>query len=401
MIDYSVNAMLFDAANSSALQFFGKHGYVVLANVFAPEETGTANTAFDEMRHRFAGEMRLSTEKYDERICQWRDLWMTEPYFNDLLNDARLHGAAQAFMQEDSVQLLHDHIIRKPYDALNDTVPWHQDFPFWPVDTPNSLSCWVPFEDVSECGGCLEVIDGSHLWGISPPVDFIMDAKEFGSRDDIIRIPVPAGSIVILNSLTWHRTNPNEDSGTNRPAYITLWIPAHARYRPDLAGWHPVNEHVTVESGQHLNTDKFPRFGEFNRQPSDTDSNTSLHEGPLIASGDMDTFNMFNATAYIAYHIHRITGDWEAGIPRKNLGEYLIDERVRERVVCRSFEQGIINAEKCEWMKTLFDRLLVNSSAFQMHRARNIYNDAYVEWWLHVGSKWVELWEKRDGMGRR
>ena len=401
MTDYSVNTMLFDSVNNNALQFFGKHGYVVLSNVFAPDETRIANTAFDEMRHRFANEMCLPIEKYDDRICQWRDLWMTEPYFNDLLNDERLYGAAQAFMQEDSVQLLHDHLIRKPYDALNDTVPWHQDFPFWPVDTPNSLSCWIPFEDVSEHGGCLEVIDGSHSWGISPPVDFIMDAKEFGYRDDIIRIPARAGSIVILHSLTWHRTSPNKDIGTNRPAYITLWVPSHARYRPDLAGWHPVNEHVMVKPEQHLNTDKFPRFGEFNKEPIDTDSNTTLHAGLCISPEDPNKFNMFNATTCIAYHIHRIIGDWEVGIPRKNLGEYLVDERVKAQVVCRSFEQGIINAEKCEWMKNLFDRLLVNSSAFQMHRARNVYNDAYAEWWFHVGSKWVALWEDTDGRSRQ
>ena len=393
MTDYSVNIMQFDSMNSNALQFFGKHGYVVVANVFASEETRTANTAFDEMRHRYAQEMRLSIEKYDDRICQWRDLWMTEPYFNDLLNDERLYGAAQAFMQEEGVQLLHDHLIRKQYDALNDTVPWHQDFPFWPVDTPNSLSCWVPFEDVSEHGGCLEVIDGSHSWGISPPVDFIMDAKEFGHRDDIIRIPAQAGSIVILHSLTWHRTNPNGEAGTNRPAYITLWVPSHTRYRPGLAEWHPVNEHITVKPGQYLNTDKFPRFGEFDRAHRDTDSNTPHHEEPLIASKDLNTFDMFNATSRIAYHIHRIIGDWEAGIPQKKLVEYLVDELVKERIICRSCEQSIINEKQRDWIENLFDRLLVNSSAFQMHRARNVYNDAYVEWWLHVGSKWVALWE--------
>ena len=401
MVNYSTNVVLFDSVNSSALKFFGEHGYVVVTNVFASVEMRNANTAFDKMRHRFAGEMRLSIEKYDERICQWRDLWMTEPYFSDLLNDERIHGTAQAIMSEDSVQLLHDHVIRKPYDALNDIVPWHQDFPFWPVDTPDSLSCWLPFEDVSEHGGCLEVTDGSHLWGISPPVDFIMDPKEFSYCDGIIRIPAQAGSIVILNSLTWHRTNPNGDAGTNRPAYITLWVPSHARYRPDLAGWHPVNEHVTVEPGQYLNTDKFPRFGEFNRVPRDTDSNTPLHEGPLIAPEDMNKFDMFNATSRIAYHIHRIIGDWEAGSSRKKLDEYLVDEKVRARIVRRSFEQGIIDAEKCEWMKNLFDRLLVNSSAFQMHRARNVYNDAYTEWWLYVGSKWVELWKETGVRDRR
>ena len=44
-----------------------------------------------------------------------------------------------------------------------------------------------------------------------------MGAKEFGYREDIIRIPAQAGSIVILHSLTWHRTNPNGDAGTLSP----------------------------------------------------------------------------------------------------------------------------------------------------------------------------------------
>ena len=105
---------------------------------------------------------------------------------------------------------------------------------------------------------------------------------------------------------------------------------------------------------------------------------------------------MFNATSLITYHIHRIIGDWEEGIPRKKLGEYLVDEKVKSRIVRQSFEQGFIDEKKCEWMQDLFDRLLVNSSAFQMHRARNVYNDAYTEWWIHVGSKWVEHWEKTE-----
>ena len=401
MSGYRINEVVFDSAHHSALQFYEKHGYVVVASVFTSVETRSANAALDEMRRTFAREMRLSVERYDERICQWRDIWMTVPLFNDLLNDERIHGAAQAFMQEDSVQLLHDHVIRKPYDALNGTVPWHQDFPFWPVDTPDSLSCWIPFEDVSEHGGCIEVIDGSHLWGIFPPVDFIMDAKEFGCRDDIVRIPAPAGSIVVLNSLTWHRTNPNKDAGTNRPAYIALWVPSRARYRPDLAEWHPVNEHVTVGPGRHLNTDKFPRFGEFNSTSRGIDLNTPLRAGPLVSSTETNQFDMFNATSRIAYHIQRIIGDWKAGIPRKSLDEYLVNEGVRARIVRRSVERGIVNKKKCEWMKNLFDRLLVNSSAFQMHRARNVYNDAYAEWWLHVGRKWVAFWEEIDGEGRR
>ena len=87
---------------------------------------------------------------------------MTEIQFDRLMRDDRLIGFAQFFMEQPSIQLLHDHVIRKPFSALNGTIPWHQDYPFWPVDTPNSLSCWIPFEDVSESGGCLEVVDSSH-----------------------------------------------------------------------------------------------------------------------------------------------------------------------------------------------------------------------------------------------
>ena len=394
MNDFSVNTTLFDSANDDALRFFGEHGYVAVAGVFAPEEMHAANAACDRMRVRFAREMGLSIEKYDERICQWRDLWMTEAEFRDLLDDTRIHGSAQFFMREPSVQLLHDHVIRKSYGTLNGTVPWHQDFPFWPVDTPNSLSCWVPFEDVGEHGGCLEVIDGSHTWGVSPPVDFIANPREFGERDDVVRVPVQAGSMVIVNSLTWHRTHPNEAPGTSRPAWITLWFPSHARYRPDLAGWHPVTEHVTVEAGQHLNTDKFPRFGEPREAPETVDSNIPLHNGPPASPHAMDEFDMFNATSRIAYHIHRIIGDREAGLPRKSLDEYLVDEDVKAAIVRRSIEQGIVDEGRREWLEGLFEQLVVNSSAFRMHRARNIYNDAYADWWFHVGSKWVGLWRQ-------
>jgi hypothetical protein len=44
-------------------------------------------------------------------------------------------------------------------------------------------------------------------------------------------------------------------------------------------------------------------------------------------------------------------------------------------------------------LKSLFDSLSVNSEAFGKHRARNIYNDAYAEWWIGLGSKWVDFWE--------
>ena len=377
-----------------AFDFYQSHGFVVLSSLFNNEEMDEARDALDSMRGRFAEEMGLSLEVYDDRICQWRDLWMTEPPFDKILTDGRIIEAAQFFMQQPSVQLIHDHAIRKPFSALNSTIPWHQDYPFWPVDTPNSLSTWTPMEDVSETGGSLEIIDGSHKWGVSPPVDFIMDPMDFSGREDIIRVPVTKGSMVVLHSLTWHRSNPNQDQGTARPAHITLWVPGHARYRPDLSDWHPVNDHITVEAGEHLNTDKFPRFGEFDTKYVPIARDDELHSGPAKSEETMD---MFSASPRISSHIHRIIGDKDAGKPIRKLAEYAEDYDIREAVFLRSMERGFLVEEQREWLEGIFDRMLINSSAFIKHRARNVYNDAYAQWWFHVGVRWIEFWKKLEG----
>jgi ectoine hydroxylase-related dioxygenase (phytanoyl-CoA dioxygenase family) len=390
---YKVNRTVFDGLTDEALVHFRKHGFVTLSSLFSQSEMEDSIHTLDTMRARFAEEMELDLATYDERICQWRDMWMFEPHFDKMLRDERLIGAAQFFMQQPSIQLIHDHVIRKPFSALNSTIPWHQDYPFWPVDTPNGLSTWTPMEDVSKVGGCLEIVDGSHKWGVSPPVDFIMDPMDFSDREDVIRIPAKQGMMVVLHSLTWHRTNPNQDEGTNRPAHISLWVPAYARYRPDLSDWHPVNDHITVGAGEYLNTDKFPRFGEFDEAAAPGPNKGELHSGPLKSE---DTMDMFSATPRIAGHIHRIIGDHDNNIEICKLSEYVGDESVRSRIFEKCLKAEVLTEDQREWLDGMFDRMQINSEAFVQHRARNVYNDAYAQWWFHIGVKWVNLWNEQE-----
>ena len=389
---YETNNMFFDECNDASFSFYTENGYVVIRNLIEQFMLNKSTVELDMLRRKFADEMGLTLNEYDLRICQWRDLWMHNQHFDDLLRTKRMIHCVKFFMEMDSVQLLHDHIIRKPFSALNETLPWHQDFPFWPVDTPNSLSCWVPMNDVSDTGGCLEVIKKSHKWGISPPVDFIMNPMDFSSREDIVRIPVKQGDIVILNSLTWHRSNANEDKGTNRPAYIALWVPSIARYRPDLAGWHPVNEHVSVEAGQYLNEDKFPIFG---RRPDLTDIQEleeEFHSGPDQRNKVM---NMFEAAPKIALQIYRITGR-DLAKPIESLPELIQDPTTVGLIFENSLEKGILLGNQKDWFYDLIESMLVNSAAFHQHRARNIYNDAYAQWWFNIGSKWADLWQSGE-----
>jgi non-heme Fe2+,alpha-ketoglutarate-dependent halogenase len=47
-----------------------------------------------------------------------------------------------------------------------DTVPWHQDSYYWPLEPHRSVSIWLAFEDVDEENGAMKVIPGTHHAGL-------------------------------------------------------------------------------------------------------------------------------------------------------------------------------------------------------------------------------------------
>jgi ectoine hydroxylase-related dioxygenase (phytanoyl-CoA dioxygenase family) len=377
----------FASTDPKACAFYDSHGYVVLAPQLSPDERAGLRRALDSLWARYAAEQAVSLDHYVANISQWRDLWRHDQTFRATLEDPRLWSTAARFMGRAGARLLHDHVIVKPASASG-TVPWHQDYPYWPVDTDEGLSCWCPLEDVGLEGGCLEVIDGSHRWGESPPADFLADDRSaFDARPDRVRLPVQAGSVVVLNSLTWHRSGPNREAG-RRAAYISLWLPPDARYAPEHSGWHPVNERVTVRPGEILNDDWFPCFGE--REIRRTGPRPLAHAGPRPREG----LSMFNASAKIAGQLRRILA--HGGHPGElagGIGQLLAQNGAVEAIVRETIANGIAAPGDEGALRNALDQLRISSEAYRLHRARNVYNGAYVEWWQVAGRAWAERLE--------
>ncbi len=53
---------------------------------------------------------------------------------------------------------------KKP--GSKETVSWHQDAPYWPLNPHNSVTVWVAFTDVDEQNGAMQVISGTHREGL-------------------------------------------------------------------------------------------------------------------------------------------------------------------------------------------------------------------------------------------
>ena len=293
------NTTTFESMNEKATEFYNRHGWVVINQRLDKLTVDEARSSWVELRERCAQEMGVSMDAYRKEISQWRDLWTHGGAFLNLLdNHEQVRGVAQDGMDWSGVRLLHDHIIAKPAGKTNKKIPWHQDSMFWPVDLPG-CSTWTPMEDVGVTGGCLEVIDASHLEGCEQPVDFMAEERwEFGDEAERVLLPVKAGSTVLLHSLTWHRSSPNT-TDSDRPVHIGLWIHPSARWRPDLVDWHPVNAHCSIEPGQRLEGDMFPMWGEVEETQV---PDVQIHDGTVRSGG----ISMFDASSILSRQISTI-----------------------------------------------------------------------------------------------
>lgn len=131
--------------------------------------------------------------------------------------------------------------------SSHDIFPWHQDFPFWPVDRPAGLIVWAPLDPVDAHNGGLHLARNSHLDGCGPPIDLHSglsqwsDRKiEFSPGDFQIECPaLSPGDAVIFHPLTWHMSPPNR-SGRRRRAWASSWLHRDTRWAIDRAPRHPI-----------------------------------------------------------------------------------------------------------------------------------------------------------------
>ena len=71
------------------------------------------------------------------------------------------------------------------------------------------VNCWIPLVDVTMEMGGMQVISGSHKWGVIPHQDEGRIMQEDLRTSDIVDCPVPLGGVLLFDKLTAHRALPN------------------------------------------------------------------------------------------------------------------------------------------------------------------------------------------------
>ena len=370
-----INDTYFEKINRDAIDFYNAHGWVVIENGIQGDLLDDSLESWERHRQQCAKEMEISFEKYKQEISQWRDLWTLGGIFREILDSSEsVRAIAQKGMDWIGIRLLHDHIIAKPAGSSNKKIPWHQDSMFWPVDLPG-CSTWTPLEDVSIEGGCLEVVDSSHLEGCEKPIDFMAEERWDFPEDSVrVKLPVKAGYTILLHSLTWHRSSPNSTS-SDRPAHIGLWVHTGVHWRPDMVDWHPLNDNVEASPGEQLIGEMFPTWGVVEEiEKPDQD----IHGGTTRTGG----ISMFDASTILGNQIRHILNS------EGNLSTLLNDEENRNIVASKTISKGFAQESDRKTLTDILERLYICHAAYVLHRARNVFNATYADWWEIAGQSW-------------
>jgi phytanoyl-CoA hydroxylase len=136
-------------------------------------------------------------------------------YWAWLSNDVFRRVAARVYPEKD-VTLYRAFLMIK--NAAGGTpLPWHQDGgEFWGLDRDPVLQIWTGLDDAPEDGGCVEVVDGSHMGGLATPLGGVVPPNKLAERHaDARALPLPtrAGEVLLLHNHVWHR------SGTSRTGH--------------------------------------------------------------------------------------------------------------------------------------------------------------------------------------
>ena len=251
----STNAELLPTGQDRAR--FLAHGYAVVPDVFAPEETANvieAATRVSEAEMRANPDDPFTVDRDETGRTAPRKIdypFLKSEVFRAFILDERLQRIASVFLGE-SAYLMRDQLFCKPPE-VGSAKPFHQEnanLGYAPAD--GMLITWIALDEARLDNGALRVLPGSHdrLWEHSPMPSATYNhvpPEEALEQGQEISLPVASGSVIIMHSQILHASAPNT-SRMWRRAYAAHWVRSNITCATDA---HRYGYSLTAGGGEY------------------------------------------------------------------------------------------------------------------------------------------------------
>ena len=145
---------------------YRRDGHAIVRGLATPEEVAPFRPALLE-----AGEAAPQAERrpleerdtYGKAFLQMFNLWRQNEVAKAFVFARRFAQVAARLMGVSDVRLYHDQALFK--EAGGGATPWHQDQFYWPLDTPHTITMWMPLVPATVAMGLMTFATGSHRLG--------------------------------------------------------------------------------------------------------------------------------------------------------------------------------------------------------------------------------------------
>jgi phytanoyl-CoA hydroxylase len=233
----------FASVTDEQINFFYKHGYLMLEHAFSPAEV---KAGLDGLFSLIAGENpkyrgimyerkakgvavdQLPPDARQDYVRKF--MWFVE--YEDRLKALAYHPQMLELLHRllgDEPSLFQDMALIKP-PRIGREKPWHQDHAYFdlPLNTP-VVGVWIALDEATTENGCMVIYPGSHRQG--PVVHFnrrdwqICDT--YDRLSGALAVPLKPGGALFFHSLLHHGT-PANTSTQRRRAVQFHYAPASA-----------------------------------------------------------------------------------------------------------------------------------------------------------------------------
>lgn len=150
------------ALTREQIEGYRQNGHVVLRNVAAANEIEAYEPVISEWVRKLNNQNKPLEERdtYGKAFIQVTNIWQHSEAVSRFVLAKRFARIAADLLGVDGIRIYHDQALYK--EPGGGHTPWHQDQIYWPLETDQAITMWMPLVPVSEQVGSMTFASESH-----------------------------------------------------------------------------------------------------------------------------------------------------------------------------------------------------------------------------------------------
>ncbi len=226
---------------------FRENGHVLIRNILSPEEVAAYREVVVDAGDTFNKEKRKLEDRdvFGKAFLQVMNLWRDDERVKKFVLAKRFGRIAADLLGVKNVRIFHDQALFK--EPGGGPTPWHQDQFYWPLDTRNTITMWMPMVNITEEMGILTFASGSHKEGNVFDFEISESEPDYDLYIKENNFPLKSRSSMRAGDATWHyghtaHNAPGNKSTIRREIMTIIYFADGARVAEPTNKWQ-ANDH--------------------------------------------------------------------------------------------------------------------------------------------------------------